>query len=412
MEKNLKNVFSFENTFNTLLRTPSLFIDERYFNANYPVEIFHREHELNELVLTYENLILNPELSKGVNRFVVGKNGFGKTATVRFFCEDFIEKASNYDVNLKYIHINCKREQTWYKILITIIRNFEPRFPRRGHAPQEILDLLVDHLITQRLRLLLVLDDLDYLLQKDCTTLYSLTRINEGLKESCNLLSIIAILKEIPSYDGFFKDIQPYFHRTAITFEKYTKHQIFNILNHRIKRGLKPNVISTDLIEKIAEIIYHKEDIRYGLNLIWEAVKLAEIKKQTRITYECIELAHEEGSYISTADYLESINIDKLLLLLSVIKTLYECKGTHTYINPVVNTYISVCKMVGLSPKSYSQIWNYLQDCNGCGLITLKVESKGIRGRRTKIEIPNNHLPKFEQELVSILESKGIQIKV
>ncbi|MFX1568992.1 MAG: Cdc6/Cdc18 family protein [Promethearchaeota archaeon] len=411
MEKNSIKKFSFENAFNNLLRNPSLFIDERFFNANYPVEIIHRSDELNELLFSYQNLILKPESSKGINRFVVGRNGVGKTATIRFFCEDFIEKALDYNVNLKYIHISCKREQTWYKILITIIRNFEPRFPSRGHAPQEILDLLEDYLITHNLHLLIVLDDLDYLLKKDCTTLYCLTRINEGLSDYCNLISIIAIVKEIPLQQSFFKEIRPYFHGKDIEFENYTKYEIYNILNYRIKRGLSPNVMSNDLVEKIAEVVHDKEDIRYGLNLIWEATKLAESKHQRQITYECINLAENKGSYISVANCLESMSADKLLLLLSVIRTLYDNKGSYTYVNPVIETYISLCKIAGLTPKSYAQIWHYLQNYKNYHLISVTAESEGIRGRKNKITILNDSISKFEQEVMSILESKGILIE-
>lgn len=408
MEDRVNGGFSCEEVFNNLLRKPSLFIDERFFNVNNPVKIIHREDALNQLLILYMNLILKPGF-KGINQFIAGENGVGKTATVKFFCEDFIRIASKRKVCLKYIHINCKKEQTWYKVLVKIIRNFKPSFPKRGYAPQDLLDFLAEHLIEQKLHLLIVLDDLDYLLKKDSKILYCLTRLNEDFRDIHDLISIIAIMKDVSNIYNLIKGIRTHFQVGMIKFEKYNKREIFDILKYRIIKGLKPNAISDDLIEKLSELVYEKGDLRYGLNLLWKATKIAESKRQEYISTECIEAANKEMAHSSIVDILENMSPDKLLLLLSIVKDLKDRGGSHTSMNSILDKYIYFCKLTGLNPKSYSQIWNYLQEYKMHDLIFTNVESKNIRGRRALIGISQDFLPKFEENVMNVLSYKGVR---
>jgi len=57
-----------------------------------------------------------------------------------------------------------------------IIESLIPNIPKRGFSPQQLLDWLIDYLEEENLRILLTLDEADYLIRSEADTLYDLTR--------------------------------------------------------------------------------------------------------------------------------------------------------------------------------------------------------------------------------------------
>jgi hypothetical protein len=55
-------------------------------------------------------------------------------------------------------------------------------------------------------------------------------------------------------------------------------------------------------------------------------------------------------------------------------------------------------------------LYNYLQEFKKENLITVKMQSKNIKGRKALIEITDVPLKKFEAAINTILHSKGIKI--
>ena len=105
-----------DELFKKILQKPTLFKDERFFSKNHPVKILHRESELSLLTVLYSNLITNPG-TYSVNQFIIGESGIGKTATIKYFCNNLVKHAKRRGIDIKYIHINCRKEQLGYRIL-------------------------------------------------------------------------------------------------------------------------------------------------------------------------------------------------------------------------------------------------------------------------------------------------------
>lgn len=396
--------------FENLLKKPSIFIDETTLDINYiPEELPHREKELTILSQLFLNLITCPNsISRKV--LITGKTGIGKTATVKLFGNMLIEASTKRGIQINYVHINCRKERTSYKVLIKIIHSINRNFPKRGYSPQDLLEVITEYLNTHDIHLLIVLDELSYLIQNGGDLIYSLTRVNDDMMYAKQRISIIGIVRDISSINSLDVSTMSTLQRNIIKFEKYSKKQIFDIMKYRAKISLKENTISDDILEMVMEIVYKVGDIRYGLNLLWKAGKFAESRNLKCLNSECIRFGNQDIMSFSTQDAIKFLSIQKLIFLLSIIKTLKKKEKSKISISEILNFYSILCENLGLSPRSYSQLWNYLNEFEKENIITLNVKSESIKGRKAFIEVQDIPLTKFENGIRITLKSKGIKL--
>lgn len=396
--------------FEELLKQPSNFKDESTLDINFvPDRLPHRRKELSLLSQLFLTLLTNPNvISRKI--LITGKTGIGKTVTVKLFGMILTEASKKRNISLKYIHVNCRKERTSYKVLIKIIQSINNNFPKRGFSSQDLLESINNYLNIQDQHLLIVLDELNYLIKKDKDVIYSLTRLNDDSFNVPQRLSIIGIVRDISCINNLDASTLSTLQRNIINFDVYTKQQIFDILKFRAELSLKKNVISDELIKMISNIVFVEGDIRYGLNLLWKACKIAESKNLKLITSECIRLANQDLVPFSTLDVLKDMPVQKLIFLLSIVILLKKKKEPQISFMEILKSYLVLCENTGMNPRSYSQLWNYLQEHKRENLITINLQSKEIRGRRALVEIHDIPLPKYEEIIIDILNSKGIKI--
>ena len=396
--------------FEDLLKRPSIFIDEKALDINFiPEEMPHREKELTILSQLFLTLITNPNsISRKI--LITGRTGIGKTATVKVFGNMLIEASNKRDVHINYVHINCRKERTSYKVLIRIIHSLDKAFPKRGYSPQDLLEVLTEYLNTHDLHILIVLDELSYLIQKGGDLIYSLTRINDDMMNAQQRISIIGIVRDISCINSLDASTMSTLQRNILKFEKYTKKQIFDIMKYRAGLSLKENTISDESLEMVAESVFKVGDIRYGLNLLWKASKFAESRNLKYLNSECIRFGNQDLVSFSTQDAIKYLSIQKLIFLLSIIKILKKTEKSKISISEILNLYNILCENLGLKPRSYSQLWNYLNEFEKENIIVIIVKSEAIKGRKAFIEIQDIPLAKFERIINQTLKTKGIRL--
>jgi len=396
--------------FDKLLKQPSLFKDESKLDIDYlPEKLPHREKELQLLSQLFLQLLKKPNsISRKI--LITGKTGIGKSVTVKLFCKLLKDAASKRDIIIKTVHVNCRKERTSYKALINIIRSLNENFPKRGYSPQDLLDIIVEFLEKEDIHLLIILDELNYLINNKEDLIYSLTRINDDTFNSPQRISIIGIVRNISCLHNLDKSTMSTLQKNIIFFRNYSKKEIFDILKYRISISLNSDVITNELIEQISKIVYEKGDIRYGLNIIWRSAKIAENKHLKHITSECIRLSVEDVFPFSILDCLKTMSFQKLIFLYSIIKTLQLNLKNKSYFSEIQANYKSICENIGMASKSNSQLWNYLQEMKREGILLISVQSEEIKGRRSVIEIPEISLYKLEENLLYLLKEKGVQI--
>jgi len=396
--------------FEELLKQPSNFKDESTLDINFvPDRLPHRRKELSLLSQLFLTLLTNPNvISRKI--LITGKTGIGKTVTVKLFGMILSEASKKRNISLKYIHVNCRKERSSYKVLIKIIQSINNNFPKRGFSSQDLLESINNYLNIQNQHLLIVLDELNYLIKKDKDVIYSLIRLNDDSFNVPQRLSIIGIVRDISCINNLDASTLSTLQRNIINFDVYTKQQIFDILKFRAELSLKKNMISDELIKMISNIVFVEGDIRYGLNLLWKACKIAESKNLKLITSECVRLANQDLVPFSTLDVLKDMPVQKLIFLLSIVILLKKKKEPQISFMEILKSYLVLCENTGIKPRSYSQLWNYLQEHKRENLITINLKSKEIRGRRALVEIHDIPLPKYEEIIIDILNSKGIKI--
>ena len=396
--------------FEELLRKPSLFLDEGKLDINYiPDRLPYREKELSLLSQLFLTLITNPNsISRKI--LITGRTGIGKTVTIKVFGEMLKEASIKRNICIKYIHVNCRKERTSYKVLIKIIRLINKNFPKRGYSPQDLLEILLDLLNQQNIHILIVLDELSYLINKGEDLLYLLTRINDDSTNVQQRVSIIGIVRDLSCLNNLDYSTISTMQRNIIKFSNYSRKQIFGILKYRTHLSLKENVLSKDLINMIVESTYSIGDIRYGLNIIWKATKIAESRNLKVIDNECVRLGSQELVPFSTLDILKYMSSQKLFFLLAMIKGLQISNNTDISFLEISKRYHIICENLGLNPRSSSQLWNYLQEFKRESIVLINVLSEKIKGRRAMIQIPEINLLNLEKIIIEILRLKGINI--
>ncbi len=366
---------------------------EIVFSSNYiPSTLHHREEEMKSLVNYFRSIITNPTAS---SRKVVlyGPVGTGKTLISRAFGHDMSEyiKKEHQAGNpiFRYFHVNCRKTKTPHLILTTALRELVPGFPLRGFGVDELLRMFTLLLFEQNLVVLLVLDEIDYLIADERNDfLYQLSRIEEcppviqnsrysnysGSKTEARF-NLLTITRD-PNFRHYLDESTvSSLGRNIIFFPPYTRNQLFDIISSRAEQGLREECFDDELIEVIASLAEEYGDARFAIELLWRAAKLADKGTADRITPEHVRKAVVSVLPLEKS-VIEELSQHQKILLLSIAKLLNE------HDRPVVTTpeikeyYIQVCEESSIRPRRPTQVWAYLKDLSRLGLIQQEVENR------------------------------------
>ncbi len=398
------------NYLEDLLKKQTLFKEERKLSIDFiPERLPHREKELSLLSQLFVSLLTNPN---GIARkiLVTGGIGIGKTVTVKLFGKMLKNVAKKRKINIEYIHINCRKERSPYKVLIKIIQRLQENFPKRGYSSQDLLEIIIKTIESKDLHVLLVLDELNYLISKDNHIIYSLTRIYDDCFNQAQRVSLIGIVRDISCLNNLDSSTLSTLQRNIIKFNSYSLKQVYKIMEYRIELSLKENIISGDLIQMLSEIVYNRGDIRFGLNLLWKACKIAENKSLNYITPEVVRLANKTLIPYSLQDFIGDLSLSKLIFLLSIIMVLNSKSIESISFLEAIHQYKIICKNLQEIPKSSSQLRNYLSEFEKEGIISVDIISKNIKGRKSSIKIVDFPLEYLQELIIKTLGNKGYNI--
>ena len=395
------------------LKRPIIFQDETKLSVNYvPMHLPFREVEIQKLTHLFRGLLENPGGSN-LKILIVGASGTGKTAVVKTFGTWIQAEAKKKQINLQYVPINCRRDQTPHMVLVRMIKAFDFSFPRRGFNEAELLHILFDEILKKRDAYLLVcLDDADQFLRTYPSMIYNLMRIEDELLNPKQRISLILIAKDQLFLSKLDEGTRSTFQCSTIPIEKYAKLQIQEILRSRIREAFFEGTVLVDTVKLISDFVADTGDARYALELLWLAGKYAEEENVIQISAEFVRRAANNLHPSFKREVLEELSLQQQLALLAIVYQLKVTQRAYVTMGDCLRMYNTLCEDYSVKPRSHTQFWNYIQslvDFTGIvskDVTTLsKVEERPGRTTLIRLNVCTKDLePILIKELESVLE--------
>jgi len=393
------------------LKRSSLFRDESKLSIDYiPLELPHRENVIRKLTQLFKTLIENPGgASKKV--VVTGSTGTGKTAVTKRFGSLIQEIAQEKNINLHYIHVNCRRYKTSFMILTRIIQHFNPNFPKRGFNVAELFHILSEEILDREdAHILLCLDESDLLLLSEPSFLYNLTRMGDDLLNSKQRVSLITITRNNLFRKKLDPSINSTFQCSVLYLEKYTSFQLKDILNQRIKEAFFEGTVLNETLNLIADFAAELGDARYALELLWLAGKYADDVDSVQITPEFARKAKVNFDPGIKREIIRDLNLHQKLILLSIVRLLKNTQKAYVIMGECQRAYQIICEEYNVKQRSHTKIWEYINALSNLSdFLSTKVaglENKPGQTTLLRLNVPIDSLERIlEDELSKVGEN-------
>jgi len=164
---------SLDDLFKRVL-SAKIFVNRDLLRPDYiPEDLPHRETQIKRL-----GAILAPALigSRPSNIFIYGVPGTGKTAVTQYVLKKLDTEGKNNGASLKIAFINCKHDNTDYRVLADVCEQVGERVPFTGLAVSEVYKRFVKLADDSKSSIFVVLDEVDSLVKKaGDEVLYKLT---------------------------------------------------------------------------------------------------------------------------------------------------------------------------------------------------------------------------------------------
>ncbi len=387
----------------------NVFRDESKLDINYvPQRLPHRDRELRLLMEFFDFMLQFPgKMSQRV--LVVGEVGTGKTALSQRFGTDMVREAANLGTNLRYIHVNCREYHgSFFLILQHAVAVFHPNFPKRGYSAEELIRILMQILDDENAYAILTLDEFDSLISREGSdAVYQLTRSQEARQNKPQRLSLICILRDISVIDQLDASTRSTLQSNIINLAKYSKRQLIDILNERVVTAFKPLAVPEETVDVIAELAHSENgSARFGIELLWRAGKYANAENSDSVTAESVRKAVSSIVPAAKKSDLAYLSIHEKLFLLGVARLFKDGHKARVSLAEAEQVYLIACEELNTKPHSHTQLWKYLQNLSGMGIVKTEVSTAGPKGRSTLVYLPRIPANDLERELWALLQEK------
>jgi len=387
----------------------SVFKDETKLDINYvPQRLPHRDNELRLLMEFFSFMLQSPgKMSQRV--LIVGEVGTGKTALSQRFGADITREAGNRGTDLRYIHVNCREYRgSFFLTLQHAVTVFHPNFPKRGYSAEELLRILMQILDDEDAYAILALDEFDSLvLREGSDAVYQLTRSQEVRQNKPQRLALMCILRETSVLDQLDASTRSTLQSNIINLAKYSKQQLLDILNERVTMAFKSLAVPEETLDAIAEVAYSEDgNARFGIELLWRAGKYANAENMGSVTVESVRKAVSSVVPAAKRSDLAYLGLHEKLFLVGLARLFKDGDKAHVSLAEAEQVYMIACEEFNVKPHSHTQLWKYLQNLSGVGIVETEVLAAGARGRSTFVYLPRIPASDLEKELCVLLQEK------
>jgi archaeal cell division control protein 6 len=373
------------------LARPTVFKDEAPLSLEYiPTNLPHRDEQMRFLTQLFRFSLETP-FSTSQRVLITGDIGTGKTVLAQRFGTDLVRAAKSRKVNLQYVHVNCREAKgSLFMIIKRVLTQFEPEFPKRGFAPEELLHTLMDMLDDKNMHLILALDEVENLIRtEESTPIYNLTRIQEERIGKPIRLSVIFILRELECLEKLDRSTTDTLQRNIVKLDNYSSGELIDILEDRVELAFKENTVADEALQLVVDVGGQSGDARYAIELLWRAGKYADSENAKRVSADHVRKAAGSVYPMLRGEYIAALSPHEKYMMLALARVLEESQEAYANMGVVEREYKAVCEEYNDEPRKHTQIWKYARGLGAIGVITASKSGEGVRGKTTLLGLQN-----------------------
>jgi len=372
--------------FSNYIDKDSVFKNKDALTTSYkPDNILHREEQINDLAS-----ILAPSLKGNdpSNVFLYGSVGTGKTLVVQHVTDELRSVASEQEIDLNILYINCKMKKvadTEYRLLAKLARQLGEEVPSTGLPTDEIYNRFFEALKDQGGVVVIALDEIDALVKKvGDEFLYNLTRINDDLEDT--KVSILGISNDLNFTDYMDSRVKSSLSEEEIIFAPYNAIELREILRDRTEKAFVEGSLQDGVISKCSALAAQEHgDARRALDLLRVAGELAERSEVEKIEKEHVNKAQSKIERDRVVETVRSQPKHSKLVLYTILDMTEDKDEIAT--GDVYSEYKELCQGVDVSELTQRRVSGLISELDMLGVVNAKVISKGRYGRTRQISV-------------------------
>ncbi|MDI9644260.1 MAG: ORC1-type DNA replication protein [Candidatus Verstraetearchaeota archaeon] len=358
-----------------------IFADRERMRPDYvPDDLPHREGQILKLAE-----ILAPSLkgSRPSNIFIYGVPGTGKTAVTKYVLKKLEAEGRKIGVDLGLAYINCKHDDTNYRVLADLCEAAGERIPFTGLSTSEVFRRFVRLVDASGKMIFAVLDEVDALVKKTGDkALYDLTRINQRLERT--RISIVGITNDLKFMEYLDPRVRSSLGEEELVFPPYGASELEDILSRRAAVAFNEDTLDAGVIKLCAALAAKEHgDARRALDLLRISGEIAERNGDPRVTEEHVRMAQREIERDRVVEVVRTMPLHSRILILS-LHLLSGKGGKGGSTGELYDLYSSISKNMGLEPLTQRRVSDLINELDMLGIANAKVVSKGRYGR-TKV---------------------------
>lgn len=369
-------------------RKQNVFANKDALGESYqPNQIEERDEEIEEYMHALQPIIDGWEPN---NVFVYGNTGVGKTAVTEYLLGQLQSDVATYDdIDLSVIFLNCKTLNSSYQVAVELVNELRQsgnEISSTGYPQQTVFNKLYDELEAIGGTVLLVLDEIDSIGERD-ELLYELPRARAHGNLDQTKIGVIGISNDFKFRDELDPRVQDTLCERELQFPPYDAPELENILQSRADVAIREGAVADGVLGFCAALAARDSgSARQALDLLRLAGEVAESEDAT-----CIELDHAERA----RSRLERERVEegmreltthgRLALLAVVSKTAKQETPSRT--RAVYDEYVSLCESAGTDTLAQRSVHNHLSDLRMLGILSASENRSGSRGNYYSYEL-------------------------